>query len=105
MILAALVLAAATAAPIRISNIRPRSGPARGGTDITITGSGFESGAKVAFGYAPATGGFRYATNVNVADAHTITGTTPAHEAGTVDVIVTNPDGNSIVATAAFSFQ
>jgi IPT/TIG domain-containing protein len=102
---AVLLTAAAGYAPVRVSNIRPRSGPAKGGTDITITGSGFEPGARVAFGYAPASGGYRYATNVKVADPGTITATTPSHEPGTVDVIVTDPDGSSAVATAAFSFQ
>lgn len=90
---------------IHITNITPRAGDAKGGTQVTVTGSGFAQGASVAFGYAPAIGGFRYATKVAVSDGTAISATTPAHEPGTVDVIVTNPDGNSVVATAAFSFK
>jgi len=75
----------AAAAPPVISTVSPSSGPAVGGTAITITGSGFQGGATVSIGGTAATG-------VTVVNATQITATTPAHVAGTVNVAVTNPD-------------
>ena len=54
-----------------IPTIAPSSGPASGGTVVTITGSGFQVGATVTIGNAPATG-------VSVVNSHQITATTPA---------------------------
>ncbi len=71
-----------------VSNVNANSGPAVGGTPVTVTGTNFVSGATVTFG---GTG----ATNVVVVNATTITATTPAHAAGAVTVTVTNPDTQS----------
>ncbi len=73
------------------SAMSPASGPAGGGTDVTITGRNLHEGATVAFdGVA--------ATNVQVSTdpvtgISTVTGTAPAHAEGTVQVQVTNPYG------------
>jgi hypothetical protein len=65
----------------------PTSGPAEGGTAITIKGMLFEDNATVSIGGAAA-------TNVNVVDGATITGSTPVLPAGTLNpVTVTNPSG------------
>ena len=72
-------------APPVITSIAPGDGSTTGGTAVTITGTGFVAGATVAFGGIAATG-------VSVADATSITATTPAHAAGAVDVVVTNVD-------------
>jgi IPT/TIG domain/S-layer homology domain len=65
----------------------PTSGPAEGGTAITIKGMLFEDGATVDIGGAAATG-------VDVVDSATITATTPALPAGTLNAVtVTNPSG------------
>jgi hypothetical protein len=72
----------------RVTGIGPSSGPASGGTALTIAGTGFLSGATVKLG---GTG----ATNVTVISSTTIMATTPAHAAGAVTVVVTNRDAQS----------
>ncbi len=74
------------AVPPVVSSIDPISGTELGGTPVTIVGGNFKIGATVAFGDSSA-------TNVVVVSAVTITAATPAHATGTVDVVVTNPDG------------
>src|SRR5262249_44070168 len=68
--------------------VDPRSGPARGGTSVTLRGSGFVSGATVTVG------GSR-ADSVRVNSATSITFSTPPHVGGTVDVVLENPDGQT----------
>jgi phosphatidylinositol-3-phosphatase len=87
---------AAAAAPT-VTAVNPTSGPTAGGTSITITGTGFAAGATVTLGGATATG-------VIVNSSTTITATTPAHAAGTVDVVVTNSTGQSGTKTSAFTY-
>ncbi len=86
----------AVAPALTVTNVSPVSGPAVGGTTITITGSGFASGATVAVGGTAA-------TNVVVVSSTTITARTPAHAAGTVDVVVTM-GGTSAQKSAAFTY-
>ena len=62
----------------------PPTGPPSGGTSFTLTGTNFQAGATVSIGGAAAT--------VTNATPQSITGKTPAHATGTVDVKVTNPD-------------
>jgi streptogramin lyase len=72
--------------PPNVLSIDPPSGPAAGGTDITITGSGFLDGAQVWIGELSASA-------VLVVDGAMITATTPALPPGTLaNVVVTNPD-------------
>ncbi len=80
-----------------VTSINPASGTELGGTSVTIVGSNFKSGATVAFGDSSA-------TNVVVVSLTTITATTPAHPAGTVDVIPTNPDGQADTLFSGFTF-
>jgi len=84
-------------APPNPTTVRPTIGTSAGGTNVTITGSGFQNGATVAFGGIAA-------TNVAVLDANTITATTPAHPAGSVDIVVTNPDTMAGTLASAFVF-
>jgi acid phosphatase len=83
-------------API-ISSVSPSSGPAAGGTTVTISGTGFAVGATVTFGGTAA-------TNVTVAGSTTITAVTPAHASGAVNVVVTNPGGQSATSTNGYSY-
>jgi hypothetical protein len=76
-----------------VTKLAPSSGPAAGGTAVTINGTGFVAGATVAFGN-------KQATNVVVVSATTITATAPAGSAGTVNVTVTTPGGTSAVTAA-----
>ena len=64
------------------------------GTLVTITGTGFVTGATVAFGGIAA-------TSVNVVNSTTITCYSPAHAVGVVDVTVTTPAGTSLTAGTA----
>ncbi|MBX5480258.1 MAG: IPT/TIG domain-containing protein [Myxococcaceae bacterium] len=81
-----------------MSGITPVEGSASGGTDVTISGDNFAPGATVTFGGAPATA-------VVFQSSTTLVATTPSHAAGTVDVVVTNPDGQSATLKNAFTFQ
>lgn len=85
-----------TPAPV-VTAVTPGSGSFLGGTAVTISGTGFIAGATVTFG------GFT-ATNVSVASPTAITATTPLNVAGAVPVIVTNPDGQAGMLTAAFTY-
>jgi hypothetical protein len=65
----------------------PRSGPASGGGEVTLSGQLLEAGATVAVGGAAP-------TNVVVTPPYTITADMPAFDPGSVhDVVVTNPGG------------
>ena len=86
----------AEAAP-RVDSVSPAQGPTTGGTAVTITGAYFQSGATVKLGGTSATG-------VTVVSATTITATTPAHAAGIVDVVVTNPDAQVGTRTGGFTY-
>ena len=81
-------------APPSIASVSPTSGTTSGGTSVTISGSGFVSGATVTFGGTAAT--------VTALTATSITVTTPAHAAGAVSVVVTDPSGQ--IATLANGF-
>jgi hypothetical protein len=64
---------------------------------VTITGTGFQSGAAVKFAGSNA-------TNVVVVNATTITAKTPAHAVGAVNVTVTNTDTSSGSLTNGFTY-
>ncbi len=80
-----------------VNAVTPNSGSTSGQTSVTISGSNFVSGASVSFGGAAA-------TNVNVTSATTLTATTPAHAAGAVNVLVTNPDNQSGSLTNGYTY-
>lgn len=84
----------AAAAP---ASVVPGSGPAEGGTLVTVTGSGFAPGIKVKVGG-------RTLTGIELVDALTMRGTTRSHPAGTVDVELTNPGAAPVVLPAAFTY-
>ena len=84
-------------APPAVTTVSPTSGPSAGGTAVTLTGTDFTSGATVTFGGVAA-------TNVIVVSATSITLTTPAHSAGAVTVVVTNPDSQSASVPNGFTF-
>jgi hypothetical protein len=80
-----------------ITLVSPTSGPTAGGTPVTITGSGFVSGATVLIGGVAA-------TPVVVASATSITAMTGAHAEGPVDVVVTNAGGAPGTLPAGFTY-
>jgi len=83
--------------PPHVTSVAPLTGPPAGGTAVTITGSDFVSGATVKFGGVNA-------TNVQVGTSTTITATAPAHALGAVDVVVTNPDGQTGTLASGFTY-
>ncbi len=70
-----------------VTGVTPTSGPAAGGTSVTITGTNFTGATAVKFGAASAT--------FTLVNASEITATAPPGAAGTVDIIVTTPQGSS----------
>ena len=84
--------------PPKLSSIVPTSGPAAGGTPVTITGTNFVSGAKVNIGGTSA-------VSVVVASATSITATTPQHAAGAADVEVVNPDDQKDALKGGFTYN
>jgi hypothetical protein len=85
-----------TVAPV-VAAINPASGPAAGGTTVTISGSGLESPATVDFGLQAATG-------VTVVSPTEIQATSPPGT-GTVDVTVRTAAGTSVSSAAdAFTY-
>jgi hypothetical protein len=75
-----------------VSSMSPSSGPAAGGTSITITGSGFTGATGVVFGPTPA-------SSFTVHNDTQIVAISPAGS-GTVDVAVTTPNGTSATGAA-----
>ncbi|WP_433542066.1 IPT/TIG domain-containing protein (plasmid) [Streptosporangium sandarakinum] len=74
-----------------ITSVTPATGPAAGGTPITIKGSDFTPGATVTVGGTAA-------TSVVVVDDKTITCVTPAKAAGAQAVAVTTDAGTATKA-------
>jgi hypothetical protein len=88
-----LVLAQAPPSPSVSGLSQPASGPAAGGTQVTITGSNFSGATAVDFGTTAA-------THFTVNSAGTqIAAVSPAGS-GTVDVTVTTPAGSSSTSAA-----
>ncbi len=87
----------AVAAPT-VSKLTPTTGPAAGGTTVTVTGKGFTGATAVKFG---ATNAAKFTVN----SATSITAVSPASSTGLVDITVTTPSGTSgIVAADHFTF-
>ena len=75
-----------------VTSVSPATGTTHGGTSVTITGTNFAGVSAVRFGAAAA-------ASYTVGSTSSITATTPAASAGTVDVTVTTGAGTS--ATSA----
>jgi hypothetical protein len=83
--------------PLGIGTLSPASGPASGGTSITLRGSGFQTGTKVTIGGKP--------TSVTFKDMNTLTLSTPALTRGAQQLVISNPDGETVSLDAAFLDQ
>lgn len=81
-----------------VNVVTPNSGPASGGTFVTLAGANFKTNATVSFGAMPA-------ENVTVMSPNQITCLTAAHFPATVDVTVTNPDTQSGVLLRGFTYE
>jgi Big-like domain-containing protein/IPT/TIG domain-containing protein/putative Ig domain-containing protein/VCBS repeat protein len=79
--------------PPTVTSVSPNSGPASGGTLVTVSGTNFTGATAVNFGSAPA-------ASFTVNSATSITATSAAGSAGAVDVTVTNTGGTSTTSVA-----
>ena len=73
-----------------VREVSPSAGSIEGDTWVTLRGSGFSSGAMVVIGGV--------SKRPYVPDSTTMVVVTPAHTAGTVPIVVTNPDGQVSIA-------
>jgi IPT/TIG domain len=106
-IVALAVLAATCSSPTKpgpvivdfvIQSVSPATGPASGGTEVTIRGTGFATGATISIGGRPA-------TDVTVRAADVIAAKTPASTiAGPVDVVV-SLNGQTKTLTGGFRYE
>ena len=83
----------ASASPT-VTGVNPSSGPATGGTVVTVTGTNFYVGGSFAVDF-----GGSAATNVSVSSPTQLTATAPAGS-GTVNVTVSTPGGTSAAGAA-----
>lgn len=87
----ALTAAIAIQSGSTLTAINPSSGTASGGTGFTLTGTGLTGATGITFdGIA--------ATSVNVVNSTTVTGVTPVHAVGAVDVVIDTPAGGAALA-------
>lgn len=84
-------------ATLSLSGDTPAQGPATGGTVVTLTGTGFQAGASVAFGSVQS-------TTVTVTSSTQVSALTPAESSGTVAITVNDPNGTSASLPSAFTF-
>ncbi len=82
---------------LSVTGITPTWGSTGGGTEVTITGTGFQQGATVTIGGSAA-------TDVVVVSNTTISARTAPHALGTVDTVVTNPDNETGTLAGAFTY-
>jgi hypothetical protein len=81
-----------------VINVSPTTGPASGGTTVVVQGRNFRFGADTIWGGVK--------SKFTVLDsAVKILAVTPPHAAGTVDLVVTNPNGQSVVLPGAFTYE
>jgi hypothetical protein len=80
-----------------ITAVTPATGPAGGGTAVTITGTGFTGAQAVDFGSVAA-------SSFTVVSDTSITAVTPSSTKGPVDVTVVGASGPSATATGAFTY-
>jgi IPT/TIG domain len=76
-----------------VTKVAPKTGPAAGGTSVTISGTGLSGATAVKFGAT-------LAAKFTVKSGTSITVTAPPGSVGTVGVAVTTPAGTSAVTTA-----
>jgi hypothetical protein len=86
--------------PMEIYDINPRRGTSAGEQAVQIVGANFRPD----LGYMVYFGSER-AGQVTILDPHTLLVATPAHDVGTVDVVVAADDGPAYRIVGGFSFD
>ncbi len=85
-------------AALSVNSVSPISGPAAGGTRVTISGSDFQTGVSVNFGGLGA-------TSVSLTNSSTLVAVTPVHSSASVAVTVTNSSGKSASLPSGFTYH
>lgn len=88
---------AAASSAVSLSGISPSQGPTTGGTAVTLTGTGFQTGATVAFGSVQSTA-------VTVASSTQINAMSPPENTGTVSITVAGSNSQSASLPSAFTY-
>jgi hypothetical protein len=81
---------------LSVTGVSPNNGASVGAQIVTINGTGFKAGATVTMN--------RVVTNTLFVHPTAISVTTAAHAVGAVDVVVTNPDGQSASLTGGYTY-
>jgi hypothetical protein len=81
---------------LTLTAVTPASGPASGGTAVSLNGFNFSPNVSVSFGSTPA-------ASVQFADSTRVVAVTPAHAPGAVDVVV-GSGGQTTSLTGAFTY-
>ena len=84
-------------AALGLGCISPSFGSSAGGTSMTVRGSGFPSGTRAIMGGKSA--------SVTFKDTNTLVFTTPSTSAGPQQLVLSNPDGETVSLDAAFAVQ
>jgi len=92
---AALTIVQLAAVPLGIGTISPATVAASGGATLTIRGSGFQGATTLTINGKSATVTFK--------DANTLLVTTPSLTPGPQQIVITNPDGESVSLDAALT--
>ena len=96
-----LALCACASKELAVTSVDPATGTTSGQENVVVKGGGFQPGktaCTVRFGD-------KDGTNVTILSAERIQVTTPPHESGPVDVIVTFDDGRAFKLPGAFNFK
>ena len=80
----AVLITASAATPPAVTGVSPNVGSTTGGTSVVITGTNFTGASTVKFGTSSA-------SSFTVGSSTSITATSPAESAGTVDITITVP--------------
>ncbi|MFM8313334.1 MAG: IPT/TIG domain-containing protein [Deltaproteobacteria bacterium] len=83
--------------PPQIISVSPSQGPTTGGTQITLTGTGFLSGTQITLDS-------KNCLDTQFISSSCMTCTTPKRSSGYVDIKVTNPDGKTSTLSNGFRF-
>ena len=81
---------------LTVTRVTPNVGPTDSPVKVWIVGSGFRNGATVTVGGSP--------VSATVANFNEINATLPPHAAGSVDIVVTNPNGESKQLTGGYTY-
>ncbi|HEV2246035.1 MAG TPA: IPT/TIG domain-containing protein [Terriglobia bacterium] len=87
-----------TSSSLTVSSVSPASGPAAGGTKVTISGANFQAGVSVTFGGLPA-------ASVTLSNSSAIVAVAPQHSSGPATLTITNTSGQSASWAKNYTFH